>query len=165
MRVPIRKPGKYTHDKKDPHITQDRFNALKTDLERIKKVVQPRLRAEVERLALFGDFSENAEYQIAKGRLRGINRRIDEIEDLLKRAVIIRPKKGGAVGLGSTITVESSGKTRTYRILGSTETDPQRGIISHNSPIGSALMGKREGEEVTVRLADKIVKYKIVEIA
>lgn len=151
MRVPIRKPGKYTHQKADPYITQEKYSELQNNLERMKGS-RPRLASEVKRLAANGDFSENAEYQIAKGRLRGLNQRIIETEDHLKRAIIIQPSEiFDTVQLGSRVTVESNGKEKTYLILGSSEVNLDKNIISYNSPIGSALIGKRVGDEIIIR--------------
>ncbi len=165
MRVPIRKPGQYTHSKSDPHITLDKFNELKNKLARLKKFSQPRAIAEVKRLALDGDFSENAAYQTAKGRLRGINQGILEIEEQLKRAEIIRaPINKERVQLGHRVTVEFAGKIKTYLLLGSAETDPTAGVISHNSPLGSALLDHKVGDKIQIKLADKKIEYKIVSI-
>ena len=112
-----------------------------------------------------GDFSENHAYQTAKGRLRSINQRILDIENHLKQAnIIMAPKNNGAVDLGHFVTVAVGDKTRTYQILGSSETDPLRGIISNNSPIGAALMNHKVGDIVKIKLADKLIEYKILEI-
>lgn len=165
MRVPIRKSGKYTHLKVDPRITQKKFEELTNTLARLKKS-RPRVAEEVKTLAQMGDFSENAAYQIAKGRLRGMNQRILDIGDLLRRAVIIEHQKNdGTVQLGHTVTVVTGGKQKNYQILGSSEADPLKGIISHNSPIGSALIGRRIGNSVKIQLGKKEVEYKIIKIA
>jgi transcription elongation factor GreA len=165
MRVPIRKAGKYTFFKADPNLTPEKFSELKNNLEKLIKRVRPRLAEEVKRLAAFGDFSENAEYQIAKGKLRGINERILQIEDLVKRAVIIAPTRGdGIVRLGSQVTVKVNGKEKTYLLLGSEETSPGEGVISNNSPLGAALMGRWVGERIKLKLADKEVEYEIIDI-
>lgn len=164
MQVPTRKPGQYTHLKPDPHLTEEKFIELKNKLERLKKYSRPQASEEVKRLALDGDFSENHAYQMAKGRLRGINQHILDIEDHLKRAIIIKPKQSDSVQLGSQVTVETDGKTKTFLILGSSETNPSAGVISHNSPIGSALMGKKIGDKIKIKLANKIVEYKILKI-
>jgi transcription elongation factor GreA len=165
MRTPIRKPGVYTHLKPDPHLTPEKYLELKNKLEKLKKVSRPRAAEEVKFLASDGDFSENAGYQMAKGRLRGINQRILDIEDHLKRAIIIRPRvNNGRVGLGSRVSVKVGGQEKTYLILGSSETDPSAGIISHNSKIGSALMGHRVGDTVRVQLPKREAVYKILSI-
>ena len=164
MQLPVRKAGKYTNHKVDPHITIEKRDELVANLERMEKYVRPRLAKEVKDLAANGDFSENAEYQIAKGRLRGLNQRILDTRDLLKRAIIIGSKKSDRVEVGSTVTVAVNGREKTYLILGSTETDPTRNIISHISPIGSALLGQKTGDTVTVKLKEKEVVYRIISI-
>jgi transcription elongation factor GreA len=165
MQQPIRKADKYLRGKPDPKMTQAKFDKLAADLARMKKM-QPPLAAEVKRLAAMGDFSENAAYQIAKGSLRGLNQRMLDIEDQLINAEIIQPNQNRtAVGLGSFVTVETSGRTKKFQILGSTETDPARGIISASSPIGSALLGKKIGQTAEVKLANKIATYKIIGIS
>jgi len=164
MRVPTRKSGQYTNVKPDPYITEEKYKELKNKLAKLK-ACQPQAIIDVKRLASDGDFSENAAYQIAKGRLRGINQRMFEIEDHLKRAIIIKNQGGeGKIQLGNKVTVEVKGKTRTYLILGSSETNPNAGVISHNSPIGSALIGHKSGECVKVQLKDREVEYRIIKI-
>lgn len=166
MRVPIRKPGTYTHRQADPHVTPAKLQEFKTKLARLKQVNQLRAIQEVKRLAELGDFSENAAYQIAKGRLRGINERISELESAIGKAILIPSgTQGNRVQLGHLVTVELDGQEKMYRILGSSETDPTRGIVSHTSPLGRALLGKKVGETFIVRLADKDVNCTIRDIA
>jgi transcription elongation factor GreA len=173
MRTPIRKPGKYTGFKPDEHITEKKYLELKARLERLIKFNRPQVAKEMQIYAQDGDFSENAPYQSAKSRLRGINQRILDIEDHLKRAVIINPQNStDCVRLGNSVTVEitdpvlsgAEGKTKTYLILGSSETDPAKNVISHNSPLGSALIGRKIGNVLRIKLKDKSVEYKIIAI-
>ena len=165
MRVPIRKPGKYTHAKHDPHLTEQKFNELASELERLKKFNQPEIAKEVMRLAEMGDFSENAAYQMAKGRLRGINQKILELEDQLSRAELIKSGSDtGTVQLGNKVTIEINGGEKSYRILGSSETDPKQGVVSYSSPMGTALMGRAVGDRVKIKLADKEMECRIVKI-
>ena len=165
MQIPKRRAGNLPHIVKDFNITEEKYNELKQDLERLKKVVHPRLAEEVKRLAELGDFSENAEYQIAKGKLRGLNNRMMEMEDEINHAVIINPAKDtDSVQLGSTVTVDIAGTTKLFQILGASETDPGAGVISHKSPIGAALLGCKVGDEVEIPLAKKTVIYKILKI-
>jgi len=164
MRCPQRKAGIYTNQKLDPHITKEKFNELKDKLVRMKKSQSP-LILEVKRLAEMGDFSENAAYQIAKGRLRGLNQKIFDIEKQLSFALIIDDnKKSDIVILGSSVLVEINNKIKKYKILGSCEVDLEKNIISYSSPIGSALMGKKIGDLVIVQIGEKNVEYKILEI-
>ena len=163
MRVPIRKPGKYTHLKPDPNLTEGKFNELRSKLERLE-ADRPSAIEEVKRLAEMGDFSENAAYQIAKGRLRGINDHISELQEKLKKAKIIKPTHTGRVELGCQVTIEISGQQKTFLILGSLETNPQEGVISHNSPIGSAIMGHEVGDKVKIQLKNKAIECRIIKI-
>ncbi len=163
MQVPKRKAGQYTFDKKDPHMTEDKFRDFKNKLERLKKI-RPELINEVKRLALDGDFSENHAYSLAKGRLRGINQGILDLEKQLKNAVIIKKSNSGRIEIGSMVELEINGRIKEFTILGSSETNPSTGIISHLSPIGEALMGKKTGDQVEVELKDKTVYYKIIKI-
>jgi len=164
MQVPIRKPDRYTHLKPDPRLTATKLVELENKLRQLKK---NRLRAaeEVKHLSEGGDFSDNAGYAATKGHLRGINQRILELEEQLQHAeVITSAKDTSMVQLGHRVTIEIAGKQETYRILGSTETNPNLGVISHNSPIGSALIGHRVGDSVTFRSPTKIIECKIVKI-
>ncbi|MDD5071443.1 MAG: GreA/GreB family elongation factor [Patescibacteria group bacterium] len=163
MQVPIRKAGKYTNLKPDAHLTLEKLAELKIKLEKLRGV-RPRLARDVKELSTTGDFSENAGYQMAKGRLRGINQRILDLEEMIKNAVIIKPKKSGVVELGSTVIAEVAGKEKKYKILGSSETDPERGVISHNSAVGRGLLGRRAGETVKIKLGNKEVVYKVIKI-
>lgn len=166
MQVPIRRKETYIKPKPDPYITEAKFLELKNKLERLKTIIRPRESEEVKRLAEMGDFSENVGYQVAKGRLRGINQRILEIEDHLKNALIFHPNKNTQViQLGHSVTIENKGKEKTYTILGSSETNPTAGVISHNSPIGSALLGHRVGDLVKIKLADKELEFRVIKIS
>ncbi len=164
MQIPYRKPGKYMTQKPDHSLTQAKFNELQKKLDKLY-ATRPQAAKEVARLAELGDFSENVEYQLAKGRLRRINQNILELEFTLKNAEIITPTKNNKiVNLGHTVMLEINNKIKHYQILGSAETNPNKNIISQNSPLGSALLGKKVGDEIEIKLKDKTVIYKILEI-
>jgi transcription elongation factor GreA len=165
MRVPIRKSDKYSDIPIDPFITPAKAKELEKKLDRLKTVSRPRESAEVQRLALMGDFSENVGYQLAKGRLRGINQRILDIENQLKLSSIIAPVgKGEVVELGRTVTIKRQGREKAYLILGSLETDPTAGIISYQSPLGSALLGHQVGDNISWPVGDKEASGEIIKI-
>ena len=165
MQQPKRKADKYLRGKTDATMTLKKYQELGAELEKLIKIVRPRLSEEVKKLASDGDFSENAAYQIAKGKLRGANRAIDEIEDLLKRAEIIEPVADSSiVRVGSTVVLEVNGRERTYQILGASETDPSSGIISKDSPLAQAILGKRISETATLNRNGKTIIYKIIRI-
>ncbi|HRH23047.1 MAG TPA: GreA/GreB family elongation factor [Candidatus Magasanikbacteria bacterium] len=163
MQLPYRKPGKYAHTPLDPFITQDKLDQLTRKLARLQNE-RPLLAKEVARLAELGDFSENVEYQLAKGKLRAVNQRILVLENQLKQAQIISSHSDSdIIELGDRVTLESEGRRKTYQILGSAETDPDQGIISHHSPIGEALIGKKVGETIAVDIGKKKIEYLIIQ--
>lgn len=112
----------------------------------------------------YGDLTENAEYDSAREAQGIVETRIAEIEDILQNAAIIKATKGDKVHLGSTVEIEN-GKNVTYRIVGSVEADPANGKISDESPIGSALMGKVVGDEVSITTPKGTTVYKVLSIS
>lgn len=165
MQIPKRKNEEKSIRKLDPLMTQAKFDELSADLEKMIKIIRPKLIKEVERLGALGDFSENAEYQIAKGKLRGLNNRIDRLAEQLNHAEIIQPNKNNSyIQVGHTVILDVDGQDRTYQILGSTESDPSKGIISKDSPIGQELLGSRVGDVLEMKTASKVIKYKVLKI-
>lgn len=165
MQVPRRKPGVQIDVATDPVMTQEKFNSLERELKKLH-ADRPHQANEVHRLAQNGDFSENAEYQQAKSKLRGMNARIEKLQYQIDHAQIIDAPIHGRINIGSVVTVLVHDETtvRTYTILGSTEVNPSRGIISYTSPIGAALLGKRIGDTVTIQLPARTLEMKIVTI-
>jgi transcription elongation factor GreA len=146
---------------------------LKTRLERLKASL-PAAIAETSRTSAYGDRSDNAEYKEAKGILRRTHGQIFNIEDQLRRVVLIDSGTGvaGMIQLGSTVIVEikkdgaplSPATRKMFRILGSSETDPGHGRISHASPLGAALLGHAAGDVVAVQAPGGTQEYKIIEV-
>ena len=164
MQTPYRKLGKYALQANDPYLSQDKVLELQQELDKLLKK-RPQAASEVSRLAELGDFSENVEYQLAKGRLRGINGAITKIQAQLNSAIVINQKGGSSfVTLGSKILVKVDGKEKQYEILGSSESKPEKGIISHNSPIAQLFLDKEVGDKVILKLKDREVEYEILEI-
>ncbi len=165
MQLPYRKPGKYAHTPLDPFITQEKLDELTRKLDRLH-IQRPILAKEVGRLAELGDFSENVEYQLAKAKLRSVNQRILVLENQIKHAEVISSQStSDTISIGDIVTVSSHGLEKTYHILGSSETNPDRGIISHHSPIGTALLGKKVGDTVSVTIGENIIEYTITKKA
>jgi transcription elongation GreA/GreB family factor len=139
---------------------QERLARLKASL--------PALAEEAQRTAAYGDRSDSAEYKEAKGLLRRTHRQIFSLEDQFKRVTIIPvgPNTSGTVQLGCTVVLESpTAKTlTTFQILGPYETSPGSGRISHQSPLGAALMGHAVGDTVSIETANGERTYRIVEI-
>lgn len=115
----------------------------------------------------FGDLSENAEYDAAKEEQGQIEAEIKQMEDILLNCQIIAGgEEEGVVGIGSTIKLydEEFDEDLVLKILGSTESDPAKGIISNNSPVGQALIGRKVGERVAVKMDAGTIVYKILEV-
>lgn len=164
MRVPIRKAGEYSDLKPDPQITKEKFAELTLRLKKLKEVINPRQASEMKKYAADGDFSENAAYQIAKGKLRRTNQEIQDLESLLSKAEIIQPRNIATVQVGHRVTLQLSDQDICYQILGSVETNPGQGVISHLSPLGQVLLGKKLGDVVELKTEERILQYKILKI-
>lgn len=146
-------------------FTQAGLGEIKAELSDLKG---QKLASAIERVARardFGDLSENAEYHAAKEELSFIEGRIEELEDILLRAEVVASKnKNGSIGIGCKVTVELSGKEHTYEIVGEWEADPLKKKISHTSPLGQALAGKKKGDHVEFEAPAGKVIYKIKKI-
>jgi transcription elongation factor GreA len=153
------------------HLTPEGIKRLQDRLARLKKDL-PAFIEETQRTAAYGDRSDSAEYKEAKSNLRRTNRQIITVEDQLKRVVEIPSGRNtsGRVQLGCTVTLEvtdaKNKKTRKiFRILGSAETDPGKGRISHNSPLGAALLEKAQSDIVVVQTPNGPQEYQIMKIS
>lgn len=134
-----------------PYISAAGRERLKEKLETLKKR-RMEIAAGLEYAKSLGDLSENVEYQEKKEEQMGNEATIVELEDFLSRALLIKPSgKMGVVEFGSTVVVNAHNASYTYVIVGNEEADPQRGHISHESPLGKALLGKKLGAKVLVK--------------
>ncbi len=115
----------------------------------------------------FGDLAENSEYQSARAAQERNESRIAEIEYILQNVEVIKAPKGSAkVQLGSKVTLRGDdGGTKIFQIVGTVEADPLNGKISDESPIGQALIGKHENDEVEIRTSGETASYQIVDVA
>jgi transcription elongation factor GreA len=132
-------------------MTASGQRALETELVHLEKVRRPEIVARIASTRSEGDLSENAGYHQAREDQSHVEGRIAEIRAALRDAVII--EEGAADGvarLGARVTVRDTHGEMTYAIVGPTEVDPAAGRISAQSPIGSALIGARAGDKVTV---------------
>lgn len=137
-------------------ITPEGLSKVKEELEWLWRVERPRVTSEVETAAAHGDRSENAEYQYGKRRLREIDKRIRFLSKRMDRMQVMTLQQqraaGDKIGFGAWVTVEDEdGTEATYRIVGPDEFDPDNGMISVDSPVGRALLGKEEGDDVEIR--------------
>jgi transcription elongation factor GreA len=154
-------------DAKKIYLTREGLGDLKKEFEELSKVKRPDVLARVSQARSMGDLSENAEYVAAREELSFIDGRIDELEELIKQAVLIQEshvKGNHVVKLGSTVTVHIKGKKEVFTLVGEWEADPKEKKISHESPLGKALLGKRIGEKVEVEAPAGKLGYTIVSV-
>lgn len=148
------------------YLSQEKFDELTHELEHMKTVRRREIAEQLEYARSLGDLSENAEYEEARNLQAATEDRIRQIEEQLARARIIEHHKGNAVSLGSFVTIQKVGEKGelTYEVVGSAEANMQEHKISHLSPLGSALMGKKKGEAFQFNTPKGAQKYKIVGI-
>lgn len=152
------------------YLTQDGLTELKEEHEKLTKVKRPDVLSRVSQARNLGDLSENAEYVAARDELSFIDGRIEEIEEILKQVSVIHKSnlKGSAnsvVKLGSNVTLQhKDGKKEDFMLVGEWEADPKEKKISHESPLGKALLGKKMGERVEVEAPAGKILYTIVSV-
>jgi transcription elongation factor GreB len=128
---------------------------LRAELDQLWRVERPAVTRAVAEAAAMGDRSENAEYIYGKRRLREIDRRVRFLRGRLEgmKVVATAPADRGRVFFGAWVTIEDDrGETRRHRVVGPDEFDRAPGYVSMDSPLGRALLGKRVGDEVEIRL-------------
>ncbi len=156
-------------DIKKIYLTKEGLETLKKEHEELAKNKRPAILDMVAQARNQGDLAENAEYQAAREELSFIDGRIDELEEMLKQVVIIEDNNGKSKGkktvdLGTTVTLHVGAKKIVYKVVGEWEADPAQQKISHESPLGKALMGKTIGEKIEVEAPAGKVNYTIVSI-
>jgi len=149
------------------YLTAEGAEKLRKELEHLKAEERPKLSERLHEAVSMGDLSENADYHAAKEYQGFLEGRIQELERLLQEAVIVEPSTGAkyVVAVGSTVTIQEEGfPEETYQVVGAKEADPANGRISNESPIGSALLDKRVGDEVVVQTPEGEIRLKIIKI-
>ncbi|HSD98677.1 MAG TPA: transcription elongation factor GreA [Patescibacteria group bacterium] len=151
------------------YLTKEGLEDLQKEYDELTKVKRPEMLDRVAQARNQGDLSENAEYTAARDELNFIDGRIEEIEELLKQVTVISDttKGGGAkaqVALGSKVTVKIGSKEEIFTVVGEWEADPAAKKISHESPLGKALLGKSKGEKVEVDAPAGKVAYTVVSV-
>lgn len=145
-------------DTKKIYLTREGLEELKQEYEELTKIKRPEVLNRVSQARSMGDLSENAEYTVAREELSFIDGRIDELEELLKQVVLISNNHSNTIKLGSTVKVNAGSVKDVFTVVGEWEADPKEKKISHESPLGKALLGKKVGEKVEVEApAGKIV--------
>ncbi|RJR28427.1 transcription elongation factor GreA [Candidatus Microgenomates bacterium] len=146
-------------------LTADGLAQLKSELDILVNKRRPDAVKRVATAREQGDLSENSEYAAAREDLSLIDERIVELEDAINSSKVVSSNGLAAnVGVGVRVTVDINGKSDTYMIVGEWEANPKDKKISHSSPLGKALMGRKVGESITVDAPAGKITYKIVSI-
>lgn len=150
-------------------LSREGLERLSAELADLRDNARPQIIARVKAARELGDLRENADYEAARREKSFNEGRIQAIEGILRHAIVLEETEAGPEGrpvrLGSTVSLESAdGATSTYAIVNPTEADPAQGRISDRSPIGSALIGRRQGDEVRVRTPSGEIAYWVVEV-
>src|SRR3989344_5557196 len=152
--------------KKDILITEEGLEKLKEELKELMTVRRPEVINRIKGAKELGDLSENAEYSAAKEEQSFVEGRIQEIEEVIKHAKIAESNAdhNGSIDIGCTVKVLVDGEEDQFELVGPTESDPAKGKISIDSPVGKALMGHKAKESVSVETPDGKIQYKIISV-
>ena len=154
---------------KEVILTDEGLKKLEDELDELKTVKRKEIAEKIKVALSFGDLSENSEYDEAKNEQAMVEARIANIEEILKKATVIKDSdiNTNKVFVGTNVKVLDMefDEECTYRIVGSNEADPDDGKISDESPVGKVLIGHKVGEIVEVETPAGIVKYKILKIS
>lgn len=147
------------------YLTKERFAELQQELKSLKTEGRRSVAERLKKAKEYGDLSENSEYAEAKEEQDRLERRIFEVEEMLKNVALIEKTSGKSeVTVGATVRVSKRDKEMVYQIVGSNETRPEEGKISNESPLGIAFLGKKVGDTARVATPTGDVEYKIVAI-
>jgi transcription elongation factor GreA len=148
-------------------ISREKFEELTRELDELRTTRRKEVAEQLEYARSLGDLSENAEYQEAREMQAAVEERIGKLEHVLKNAKIVAEgKKSENIGMGSTVTVQKVGgdEKKSYTIVGAEESDMFSGKISYHSPLGSALLNKKKGDEFSFHTPKGSQKYKILKV-
>lgn len=146
------------------YVTQEGLKSLKEEYDHLVTVQRKEVAEKLRKARDLGDITENAAYDAARNEQAFIEGRIEELDELLKKVKVTEGAKASRVGIGSRVRVHLDGNEHEFHIVGTTEADPGNGRISHKSPLGQALMGKKIGDKVEVEAPVGKLVYHILEI-
>jgi transcription elongation factor GreA len=148
------------------YMTEGKKKELEGELDFLKTFKRKEIVEALEAAKALGDLSENSEYHEARDEQGRTEDRIREVENLLKTAVIVKKHSSSQVEVGVSVKVKKAGDKEEiiYHIVGSQESDMSSNKISHRSPLGQALMGKKKGEEFNLKTPKGLVKYTLIDI-
>ena len=153
---------------KEYKLSPERLKELQDEMIYLKTVREKEVAELIKEARSFGDLSENSEYDEAKNEQGKMYSRMAELDEILSNYVLIEEDQSGGdyIRMGSTVTVldKEFDEEQTYKIVGSQEADPMNGTISEDSPIGKALLGKNEGDDILVDAPAGQVAFKILKV-
>lgn len=158
--------SEYIHIMNPNHIvvTKEGLDTLKAEYEELANVKRPEAVARLATAREQGDLSENSEYTDAKQNLAFIDGRVAELEAVLHGVQVVTTHSKGQVNVGCKVTLHINGKKEEFTVVGEWEADPASKKISHESPLGKALLGKKVGDKVEVEAPAGKIHYKILNI-
>ena len=145
-------------------LTKEGLEELRGEYTELKGLKRPETVKRLSDARELGDLSENSEYAAAKQDLAFIDGRILELEEIIHTARVITSHGKINIDVGAMVTLHVNGKKDTFSLVGEWEADPMNKKISHSSPLGKALMGKKVGDEIEVNAPAGKIKYKILSI-
>ena len=148
-------------------LTEEGLKKLQKELEYLKGAKRLEVAARLKAAIALGDLSENSEYDDAKNEQAFLEGKILELEESIRNSKIIETSKDSdVISMGSRVTLKDIefDEVETYMIVGSTESAPEEGKISNESPVGSAILGRSVGEVVDVLVGENVIQYQIMEI-
>jgi transcription elongation factor GreA len=156
-------------DKNRELVTPEGLEKLQKELSYLTEVRRKEVADRIRQARDFGDITENSEYDDAKTEQGLLERRISEIQRRIRNAKVVDPSEADtdAVDLGTRVTlrvVGKEGEERTFQIVGTNESDPTSGKLSHASPVGRAVLKRRVGDKVTVATPRGATEYEIVNV-
>jgi len=149
---------------KEEYFTKEGLEELKKELERLKTDEMRKIAELIRHAASFGDLKENFAYHDAKDKQAFLQGRIAELEGKIKNAVVVEKNQSDKIQIGSKIKALADGEEWEFSIVSSDLSDPVNNKISYQSPVGKALLGKKEGDEVDIDINGREAKYKILKI-
>jgi transcription elongation factor GreA len=145
-------------------LTAEGLDKLKLELDQLKNVKRKEVANRIEEAKELGDLSENAEYSSAKEDQAIVEGRIAEVENMIRHAKVVTNVKNGLVQVGSTIRAKIMGHEQEFHIVGMNEADPTNGKVSNSSPMGKALIGKKEGDKISFEAPSGKVEVEILKV-
>lgn len=149
----------------DQIITKEGYEKLQNELELLTKVKRREIADRIQKAKDMGDLSENAEYSEAKDAQAFNEGRIAEVAQMLKNLTVVKNGHGSnTVAMGSRVLAKINDKEKEFTIVSFNEADPIEGLISNESPLGQALIGKKKGDRITVDTPRGAMEYEILNI-